>query len=88
MKADPPDSPAMAKLRYQLRRGMLELDAILSRFFSEHYASLNRQDQQSFAKLLEESDPQLYRWLIGMEEPERAEFAALIQRIRKHSRGS
>ena len=64
------------------RRGMLELDLLLSRFFDNHYAALNSAEQQLFQQLLDYPDPQLFAWLLNKEQPNEPHLAALIKKIR------
>ena len=47
------------------RRGMLELDLILEPYARTTYLTADPTMQQLFIALLEEQDPDLYRWLIG-----------------------
>lgn len=57
-----------ARIEWRLRRGMLELDALLHTFYNAQFDQLSEDEQQAFAELLEQEDPQLYRWFIGMEQ--------------------
>lgn len=52
------------KVAWRCRRGMLELDIILQRFFEKQYSSLSDEDKNLFARLLEQDDPVLFDWLI------------------------
>lgn len=52
------------RLRWQCRRGMLELDLLLLPFFDKHYLSLSRSDQAIFEQLLSYPDQDLYRMLV------------------------
>lgn len=53
----------MNRLRWQCRRGMLELDIVLQRFLEQDYQKLNKQEKKSFAKLLQEADTDLLAYL-------------------------
>lgn len=72
-----------SRLRWQCRRGMLELDVILQSFFDQTWASLSIEDQQNFEQLLTYPDPVLYGWLIGFEKVEDPKLLSLIDLIRK-----
>lgn len=61
--------PSQAQVRWQCRRGMLELDIILLSFFDTYYEALNLETQAVFIRLLETPDPELYAWLMGQESP-------------------
>ena len=70
-----------AKLTWQCRRGMLELDLIFGRFLSERFDTLTDDQVSSFERLLNHQDPDLYAWLMGYDEPldkESADFVAFI----------
>lgn len=69
------------RLRWKCRRGMLELDIILRSFFEEHYDSLKENQKQTFARLLECEDTELWAWLMQNQQPENHELAALIEKI-------
>ncbi len=56
-------------LRWQCRRGMLELDAWLARFLETGYGRLGEAGQSVFAKLLREADADLYAWLTDRRPP-------------------
>ncbi|HLQ26399.1 MAG TPA: succinate dehydrogenase assembly factor 2 [Acidiferrobacterales bacterium] len=51
------------RLRWQCRRGQLELDLILNDFLERHYAALSEAEQNAFARLLQLPDPTLLQWL-------------------------
>lgn len=81
-----PASPAPAelgRLRWQCRRGMLELDLLLSRFLDTRYPRLPEAQQRAFARLLGVADPLLHDWLLGYQVPGEPEFAALIGLLRE-----
>jgi antitoxin CptB len=56
------------RLRWQCRRGMLELDIILLAFLDQQYSQLDPQGQAIFETLLTYSDQDLYQWLIKREK--------------------
>ena len=79
----PASSADIARLRYRCRRGMLELDALLAQFInSPKFNQLTAAQSRAFERLLEESDPQLFRWLMGREACDDAEYRELIEAIR------
>lgn len=70
------------QLRWQCRRGMLELDFVLERYLDNHYAQADIEEQRLFNELLSAQDPELQVWLLnGTPHPEPA-FRDLITRIR------
>lgn len=76
----------IAKLQWACRRGMLELDVILSNFLKEAYSSLSDEDKSHFVDLLSCPDPVLFDWLMGREMPEDAHLAKITEIIRNHAK--
>jgi antitoxin CptB len=50
-------------LKWQCRRGMLELDGLFDLFLEECYEPLTNEQKQAFYNLLQEDDPFIYEWL-------------------------
>ena len=64
-----------------IRRGIKEMDLILSAFSATHLAALDRDQLTTYDALLSESDHDLYQWVSGQSgEPER--YGALMDIIR------
>lgn len=70
-----------AKLIWNCRRGMLELDLILQRFLVQGLDELSNDQLVSFEQLLTAEDPDLYAWLMGYQAPDRElkEIVTFIQ---------
>ncbi len=79
MKSVPPS------LRWACRRGMLELDVLLGNFLEEAYLQLTSEQQETFTKLLQENDQNLFMWLTGKERCDDSVLAQLIEKIRYHA---
>ena len=56
------------RIRWQCRRGMLELDLLLKRFLEQELARLDPGQVQVFKELLNEPDPVLLAWVMEQEE--------------------
>ena len=70
------------QLRWQCRRGMLELDFVLERYLDEHYAAAPGPEQRLFQELLTAQDPELQDWLLnGVPHPNPA-YRPLVRKIR------
>jgi antitoxin CptB len=70
MNGDSTCSPHdLQRLRWQCRRGLLELDLLFVRFLEERYPELNSAQQGDFRRLLEFPDPMLLAWMQGQEQP-------------------
>lgn len=74
--------PSKQQLRWQCRRGMLELDVLLNHYLEHTYLNLEPQDQLRFARLLQYSDEQLWSWLSGVERADDTELQRMIEHIR------
>lgn len=70
------------KLKWQCRRGVLELDVLLERFLVEKYPSLSHNEQMMFAKLLSCNDQELLSWFFDEEAFVPSEFNDLLKKIR------
>ncbi|MCV6594306.1 MAG: succinate dehydrogenase assembly factor 2 [Silicimonas sp.] len=65
-----------------MRRGIKEMDLILSRFWAEEGPGLSADDLDLYEALLHENDQDLYQWVSGQAAPP-ARFSALIARLGK-----
>lgn len=72
----------MSKIRWQCRRGMLELDLLLLDFVEKKYEKLNEIEKQQFESLLTHSDQDLYQWLTGMSNPDSLELQSIVEKVR------
>jgi len=75
----------ISRLRWLCRRGMKELDVVLSRYLEQRYASASSSDQAQFRALLQLPDPDLYNLLLGRDAATDAECARFLQRLRAGS---
>jgi antitoxin CptB len=82
------DEVRLKRLRIRSwRRGIKEMDLILGAYCDEELARLPEAEVAVYEDLLSENDHDLYGWITGRGEPP-ARFAALIDRIAAHARGS
>lgn len=70
--------PSIEKLRWQCRRGMLELDFVLRSFLDNHYPTLSADDQALFVKILDYQDQLLLDWVMGHVVPSDAAIRRLV----------
>lgn len=69
-----------------MRRGIKEMDLILSAYADTHLAAMSEAELEAFEALLEENDQDLYQWVSGqIQAPD--EHAALIARIAEGAHG-
>jgi len=69
-------------LRWQCRRGMLELDALLNHFLDREYEGLDSHQRRRFEALLQIDDPQLHHWLLVAPEAAPAAYRGIVARVR------
>jgi antitoxin CptB len=55
------------KLAWHSRRGMLELDLLLTPFVEHHLRTQAPEDQELYRELLAEEDQDLFAWLVQRE---------------------
>ncbi len=71
-----------ARLQWQCRRGMLELDLFLRGFLEKGYARLSDEEKQAFDRMLETPDQQLLEYLMGREQPQDKDVADVVNKVR------
>jgi antitoxin CptB len=59
----------ISRLRWQCRRGMLELDLLLREFLDNKYNSLKFNEKLLFNELLTHNDQDLQQWLLNKTSP-------------------
>lgn len=81
--SDAPEDPGRQRhrLRWQCRRGMLELDLLLGDFVERGYDALDPPRQQLFEALLGYPDQLLHDWLIQRLPPADDALRALVADI-------
>ena len=70
------------RLLWASRRGMLELDLILTPFVENVYDTLSKDDQLRFEVLLECEDQTLFMWFMQRENPSDPNMERIIKIIR------
>ncbi len=71
----------LGRLRWRCRRGMRELDELLTRYVDEQYEHAPEADRAAFRSLLEAQDTSLHAYCLGSLSPPTPELSALIGRI-------
>jgi antitoxin CptB len=67
---EPLDERALSKLRWRCRRGLLENDLFVQRFFESYSASLTVRQAEALGALMDLSDNDLLDLLFGRKSPE------------------
>jgi antitoxin CptB len=81
------EDPALKRMRWRCRRGLLELDIVLGRFVERHYAGLDEAGRCAFEDLLDMPDNPLWDMIAGradrgMQEAMPGDRQALLEKIR------
>ena len=72
----------MNRLRWSCRRGMLELDLVLTGFLERHYRELTEPQAKIFRKLLDYPDTDLWDMIMARAEPDENTMKIVLQLIR------
>ena len=70
-----------SRLKWQCRRGMRELDALLAGYLEDCYADDSEDDKAAFRAVLELADPELNAYLLQRQQPSSETIAGAIDRI-------
>lgn len=60
----------LERLRWRSRRGLLEMDLVLTRFIALHLEKLDENELRAYAQLLQESDNDLLDYVNGRARPD------------------
>lgn len=77
------DEAVPRDLQWRCRRGMRELDTLLSRWLEQRWPTADESLRASFRRLLESEDDQLWDWLLGRSRPESDALGAIVDDIRR-----
>ena len=64
------DARSLSKLKWRCRRGLLENDLFIERFFARHESTLTEQQAEGLRALMELSDNDLLDLLLERKQPE------------------
>ena len=71
-----------ARLYWQCRRGMLELDMLLQSFLDHHYDQASLAERDAFENLLQYPDSLLFEYFMGRVIPTDKQLASVVIRLR------
>jgi len=71
-----------SQLRWQCRRGMRELDLLLTNYLENDYSQASEQQKDAFRELLALPDPELIGYLLGGQTPPDVALANVVSQIR------
>ncbi|NVK32622.1 MAG: succinate dehydrogenase assembly factor 2 [Gammaproteobacteria bacterium] len=70
------------RLRWRCRRGMKELDVVMTRYLEHHYLSADAEEREAFEVVLQIEDPELFPLVMGKTEPDNPKIARVIEKLR------
>ena len=76
------DFAQRARLYWQCRRGMLELDLVLQSFLDQRYDQADAEERRAFETLLNYPDPLLLEYVMGHMMPADPALAHVVTRLR------
>lgn len=71
------------RIRWHCRRGMLELDLILSSAVERYYDAFSESERDQLEQLLALEDTTLFACLQGIEDPPHPELRQLVAKLRQ-----
>lgn len=72
-------------IQWACRRGILELDIIINKFFKKKFDGLDQKQKKFFCKMLMYDDNYLYQWLICNQIPKNKNIHKIVILIKKFS---
>jgi len=74
------------RMLWAARRGMLELDLLLSPFVADCYQGLPPTERTTLERLLECQDQDLYNWLVGRMDAPDEQLQRLVETVIDYAR--
>lgn len=71
------------KIRFQTRRGLLELDLVFGRFMEKEFEQLSDQELAEFVEILEFQDQELLALINGHSQTEKVHLIPMLEKIRQ-----
>ncbi|WP_026377005.1 succinate dehydrogenase assembly factor 2 [Aestuariibacter salexigens] len=75
------DDKRKARMKWACRRGMLELDVLLTRFYDNAFDELTDEQLEVFENLLTCDDPDLFAWFMGHQRCEDEKLKGMIDLV-------
>jgi antitoxin CptB len=79
------DAAQMGRLRWRCRRGMRELDELLSHYLDEQYPGAGPEEQAAFSQLLDSPDADLHSFCLRRSLPASPALRRVVDRITTRS---
>lgn len=65
-------------------RGTKEMDLIMGSFAKKHVPSFSEEELSHYDEVLNISDPDLYNWITGKEEPPANDMNPVLEKLLEH----
>ena len=75
----------ISRLRWRCRRGMKELDLVLTNYLEHHFQHAGDSERSGFLKLLELQDPELYKIILGKIDSEDGEIREVLRVLHREA---
>lgn len=72
----------LARLKWQCRRGMKELDVLLQRYLTNHYPHADTAELAALQTLLDLQDDVLYAYIMGQQQPDDVQQQQVLTKLR------
>jgi len=72
----------LSKLRWHCRRGVKELDVVLTKYLENHYPNADSTSKNAFKRLLQIEDPELLSLVMGYHQSDDPEQNAVLDKMR------
>lgn len=72
-----------SRLLWRCRRGIREMDIVLTEFLEQSYDTLPDDGKKAFIQLLDEPDLDILNWIMGKGEPENTALKNIITLIKQ-----
>ena len=72
-----------SRLLWRCRRGIREMDIVLTEFLQQSYDTLPDDSKKAFVQLLDEPDLDILNWIMGKGEPENIALKNIILLVRQ-----
>ncbi len=77
----------LGRLRWACRRGIRELDVLLTRYVDEHFERAPPAEQAAFRELLTQQNAVIYAYCLGQAAPPDEATRILVERVTSLGRG-
>ena len=68
----------LSRLRWLCRRGMKELDVVMTGYLENHYLQASQDDKKNFRVLLDMQDPDLFALLVGRDSSDDPNITKMV----------